>query len=306
MSERQRLRACAKINWALEVLGRRADGYHEVRTVLQTIAWWDEIDLDSGVAPGFVLQAPDGWTVPTDTSNLAVRAGLAFSAAAAGSAPAVAVRLVKHVPAAAGLGGGSADAAAVLRGLDRIAPVGVATLHRLATALGSDVPFFLRGGTQLATGRGEVLTVMPDAPTAWLVLLTPPLVIERKTVQLYSLLGPDSFSDGAQVARLHERLAAGAAVRPDLLTNAFDRVADAAFPDLPRYRQALIEHCGHALLCGAGPALFAIAAGKDAAVAAAAALTAAGLPARAVQTASAAESTNDLGVCQAGRPDILQ
>lgn len=282
------LRACAKINWTLEVLGRRPDGYHEIRSVLQTVALCDTVAVHAAPGPALTIAAAPGADLGPPEVNLAWRAAAAYPQ----SGPA-AVRLRKRLPAAAGLGGGSSDAAAVLRGLDRLSsrPLGAPRLEEIGATLGSDVPFFVRGGTQLAAGRGERLRPLPDAPPAWLVLVTPPLAAGPKTARLFGLLGAADFGDGAATARLVRLLSAGRAPTAETLCNTFDRVADAAFPDLARYRQPLIEACGHALLCGAGPALFALVAGACEARTAAAHLRARGLPARAARTVAAGVAT---------------
>ncbi len=282
------LRACAKINWTLEVLGRRPDGYHEIRSVLQTVALCDSVAVGEAERRSLSVAAPAEADLGPLEDNLVWQAATAYPAA-----PAVAVRLKKRVPAAAGLGGGSSDAAAALRGLDQLAsrPVGPERLEQLAARLGSDVPFFVRGGTQLAAGRGELLQPLPDVPPAWLVLATPPLAAGRKTARLFGLLGQADFADGAATARLVRRLNAGEPVTPQALFNTFDRVAGDAFPGLQRYRSALVDACGHALLCGAGPSLFALAPGPREAHAAAARLRAHGVPARAVRTVPALTST---------------
>jgi 4-diphosphocytidyl-2-C-methyl-D-erythritol kinase len=284
-----RLRACAKVNLALEILGRRTDGYHEVRTVLQTIALWDDVDISTVPARGVTVDAPRGWDVPHDEANLAVRAIRRYSQQTGVD---VSLRLHKRVPPAAGLGGGSSDAAAALRGSDLLnsAPFGGSWLQRLGAELGSDVPFFVRGGTQLAEGRGELLSPLPDAQPAWLVVVVPPLTIDRKTATLYGLLDGSTFTNGNHTRSLTHAVAAGRALEPTLLYNGFDAVADRAFPELPRYREALVACCGHALLCGAGPSLYAIVADDVRAQAAVAALREAGVPAFATRTAGHREA----------------
>ncbi len=282
------LRACAKINWTLEVLGRRADGYHEIRSVLQTIALCDSVAIGAAERRRLSVAALAEADLGPLDENLVWRAAAAYP-----SAPAVALRLKKRVPAAAGLGGGSSDAAASLRGLDQLSPrpLGAERLEQIAATLGSDVPFFVRGGTQLAAGRGERLRALPDASPAWLVLATPPLASGNKTARLFGLLGAADFADGASTGRLVRRLAAGEPIAPEALFNSFDRVAGDAFPGLPRYRSALAEVCGHAVLCGAGPSLFALAPDEHHAQRAAARLRARGVPARAVRTVPAVVST---------------
>lgn len=185
------LRAPAKLNLYLAVLGRRPDGYHELVTVLQAIDLCDEVTLrlvprdrsherrsggSAGVAPRVSLElAHPAPGVPAGAENLAVRAAaLVLEQAGAAAELAAELRLDKRIPAGGGLGGGSSDAAAVLTGVNRLlgAPLGSAALEALAARLGSDVAFFLHGGTALCTGRGErVRPIAPPQPFAVTLLL---------------------------------------------------------------------------------------------------------------------------------------
>jgi 4-diphosphocytidyl-2-C-methyl-D-erythritol kinase len=149
-----RLRSFAKVNLGLEVLGTRADGYHELRTVFQSISLHDDIELRPH--PDSIEVRCDHPAVPTDATNLAFRAADALRRFA-GIAKGVTITIAKRIPGAGGLGGGSSNAAAVLMGLDRLWRLGLgpARLHPLARRLGADVPFFLMGGTALGLGRGD-------------------------------------------------------------------------------------------------------------------------------------------------------
>lgn len=167
------LAASAKVNLHLEILGRRADGFHELETVFQTIGLADTVSvaLTPGEGVSLIGDDPD---LPWDASNLAWRAAAAYLAA--NPLPGcLAIQVTKRIPAGAGLGGGSADAAAVLVACDRLAthPLGQAALETLAAGLGSDISFLVRGGTAHATGRGEVLTSLPDLPALPLTVLMP-------------------------------------------------------------------------------------------------------------------------------------
>ena len=155
-----RLQAPAKINLTLEVLGRRADGYHEVRTVLAAVDIADELELSE--ADGLALTVEPEGAVPVEDNLVLRAAALLRDAAPAGAGAAIVLH--KRIPVAGGLGGGSSDAAAALLGLRRLWDLDLSdrTLAELAALLGADVPFFLRGGTALAAGRGEQLTVLPQ------------------------------------------------------------------------------------------------------------------------------------------------
>lgn len=175
------VRAYAKINLGLEVLARREDGYHELRTILQTIDFYDELDF-APAESGIQLTSTDP-SLPTDDRNLVVRAARKL-AERAGRRDGLRVHLHKRVPSGAGLGGGSADAAATLVALDRLWKLGAAfsDLHEIASELGMDVPFFLHGGTAIAVGRGDEiypLRIEPDFP---IVLILPDFSISTATV----------------------------------------------------------------------------------------------------------------------------
>ena len=173
--------AFAKINLTLDVFSKRADGYHSMASVLQSISLHDTLVLTRREEPGlgFTCDAPAAAGIPADATNLVVRAAQSAlnAAEAAGHTirGGVDLHLIKRVPAQAGLGGGSSDAAAALRGIDALLGLELpkSTLHDCAAALGSDVPFFLMGGTATARGRGENLTALPDAPACLLVVVKP-------------------------------------------------------------------------------------------------------------------------------------
>lgn len=166
-------KAPAKINLALDILGRRLDGYHEMRMVMQTVDLSDTVVLEE-TGGGFALSAR-GLDLPAGKKTLEQQAAEAFFRAAGLPMPGLAVALEKKTPAYAGLGGGSADAAALLRLLrDRYAPgMPPETLEAIGLTAGSDVPFCVRGGTALAEGRGEVLTNLPPLPDCRFVICKP-------------------------------------------------------------------------------------------------------------------------------------
>ncbi|MFH0914750.1 MAG: 4-diphosphocytidyl-2C-methyl-D-erythritol kinase, partial [Chloroflexota bacterium] len=166
----------------------------------------------------------------------------------------------KRIPLVSGLGGDSSDAAATLRGLNQLWGLGLSQedLSGLARRLGSDVPFFLYGGTALAEGRGERLTPLPSPQPVWVVLLVPPVPRPPgKTQQLYSRLTPAHFSGGEVTRRLVARLKRSPVIETSLLFNVFDAVADGFFAGLSQYRQRfLAAGAGTVHLAGSGPTLF--------------------------------------------------
>ena len=249
------LRAHAKINLTLEVLGRRDDGYHEIATVLQTVDLHDTLTLEPAEAISLEcdipeLQSPD---------NLALKAAHLLKEQA-GSVGGARITLGKGIPVSAGLGGGSSDAAATLVGLDRLWGLGliVEELTPLAAELGSDVPFFLHGGTALALGRGERVQPLPPSDLKWVVLLCPAIPVARKTESLYARVAESDFTRGDLTRKLGARIRGGGDVPPQFLFNAFDELALDVFPGLRGYWdafQALGAREVH--VSGTGPSLYA-------------------------------------------------
>lgn len=249
--------APAKVNLTLEVLGKRDDGYHEVRTVLQTIDLHDELSFEE--AAGFDLDVKGAYSPTAD--DLVIRAASLF--AVERNVSGVSVKLDKRVPVAVGLGGGSSDAAAALRAMSKLFGASDEQLIMLAAGIGSDVTFFLRGGTALAEGRGERVTPLPDAREAWLVLVVPALAMADKTRTMYAALTTEDFSDGARTAALAAAIGRGEAVEDGMLCNAFERAAYEMFAGLGGFRDWMLEAGARSVhLSGAGPALFALASGE--------------------------------------------
>jgi 4-diphosphocytidyl-2-C-methyl-D-erythritol kinase len=177
-----RVRAPAKINRSLRIVGTAADGYHDLRTVFQSLALHDTLTFRERSGP-FGLECDDP-ACPTDERNLVWRAAEAIARAAGGAgAPRdIVIRLAKRIPMQSGLGGGSSDAAATLRGFASLWGVDVPRdrLHALAASLGADVPFFLEGGTALGLDRGDLLFALIDAPAAWVTLVLPAFGVSTK------------------------------------------------------------------------------------------------------------------------------
>ncbi|HEV7666690.1 MAG TPA: 4-(cytidine 5'-diphospho)-2-C-methyl-D-erythritol kinase [Chloroflexota bacterium] len=283
----ERLYRCyAKVNLSLEVLGRRSDGFHDLASVVHTIGLADDLRLDLADA---LISRVEGLDIEP-TANLVARAATLLRDASRSSRGAE-LTLLKRIPAAAGLGGGSSDAAATLLGLNALwdTRLGLTELKELATQLGSDVPFFLRGGAAMMRGRGEELEALPPLRAHWLVLIVPPHDLADKTQRVYGALVPEDFSDGAVSERLATRLrntrSDGWQLADDELVNGFARAANAVFPRLAETHAAAQRVCGRRFhLSGAGPALFALAADRTDARLQAARLAAAGLVAQAVRT----------------------
>lgn len=165
------LRAPAKLNLGLRLVGRRADGYHEIETVFVPLRLFDRLELERDGRPGIRLEVR-GASLPTGDENLVVRAARA-TCAALGLEPDLRARLDKHIPVGAGLGGGSSDAAATILGVEYLAQksLGAAVRASLALELGADVPFFLHPVPSLGRGVGERLQALPDVPEMWWCLV---------------------------------------------------------------------------------------------------------------------------------------
>ena len=248
------VRACAKINLTLEALGKRADGYHEVVTVMQTIDLCDEITLEPSDSLNLTCSDP---ALATD-DNLVLRAAHLLRDRS-GFYGGMKAHLRKSIPVAAGLGGGSTDAAAALAGLRRLWGLeqAVPDLQPLAAALGSDVSFFLSGGTAIAEGRGDVIAPLPALSRTHMVLLAPQVEIPNKTGYMYSRLTPESYTSGERSVRLRSNLESGARPDPDTLFNVFERVAFGLDPAIEEGRRAMLEAGAQWVrLTGSGPAMY--------------------------------------------------
>ena len=260
-------KAYAKINLTLEILGRRPDGYHEVSTILQTIDLADRIYFAE--APR--LEVRSSLPELDGPDNLVWKAADALRRAAVSDQGAK-IRVEKHIPVGMGLGGGSSDAAATLSALNTLWKLGKSDgeLRSLAQSLGSDVPFFIEGGTALGTGRGEVIVALPPLPEQWVVLLCPaPLDtggdahLGRKTARLYSMVTGEHYTDGSHTRRVADSLKGGSFHR-ELLFNVFEPLAPSAFPEFDRARGDFLgAGAESAHLSGTGPALYALVSRKD-------------------------------------------
>ena len=259
------LEAPAKVNLWLRVLGRRADGYHDIETCMHALALHDLVYVEPRTRGGIELQvragAGSGHAVPANEDNLVHRAARAFFVHT-GIDAAVRLRLEKRVPAGGGLGGGSSDAAATLLLLNALhgAPLDATTLHTLAARLGADVPFFLRGGTQLARGIGEQLETIAHAPHVHVLLILPPFgtstaaVYENWRAQLTEASGPARFPAGKILA--YKGLAVPHGCLPNGFCNDLEPPAMALHPELDRLRRRILERGYPVQMSGSGSTLF--------------------------------------------------
>lgn len=181
------LKAPAKINLFLEVLKKRPDGYHEIETILQEIDLADNLTLKETSSPEIIIQCPNPH-IPTDSRNLAYKAAFLLKKYIREKKRGVIISIAKNIPIAAGLGGGSSDAAATLKSLNRLWKLNLdtRTLSNLAQEIGMDVPFFIQGGLGLGRGRGEKVSPLKPLPETWFILTIPPLKVS--TAWVYSHL----------------------------------------------------------------------------------------------------------------------
>lgn len=247
--------AYAKINLTLDVVGKRDDGFHLLRSVMQTIALHDTIALTPLESPEimFACDNPD----IDDGQNLAVRAARLVRSTM-GVPGGMSIELHKRTPVQAGLGGGSSDAGAVLLACAELwrSPMLAPQLGDLAARLGSDVPFFLAGGTALVEGRGERVEALPDAEPLWIVLVKPDIGLSTKRV--FEALRRDDWSDGSRTQIVVDRIRTAEPIPLDELFNALEPGVLRTTPEVARARDALLGAGAPVVrMSGSGPTLFA-------------------------------------------------
>lgn len=257
MAESLSAPAPAKINLSLEVLGLRDDGYHELRTVVQTIALADVVTVRFAVGgPRVVVTGPYACATPTAEDNLAWRAAAALAGRLGRTLDGLSIAIEKRIPPAGGLGGGASDAATVLRLLQRHWP-GVMDEDIIAAAneVGSDEAALALGGTVLARGRGDIVTPLPPLPPHGVVLFLSESDGHGKTTRMFARLAGSSHDDGSRTEALVQRLPARLSSRD--VYNRFDEAARTAFPGLDGLWHDIERRIGEPVhLAGAGPALF--------------------------------------------------
>lgn len=251
-------RAYAKINIGLDVLRRRADGYHEVKMIMQTVDIYDELVLEKRKQPGIELRT-DNSELPLDGDNLICKAvSLLFREKKIEEG--VCITLTKRIPIAAGMAGGSADAAAALRGINELFGMGysIPELQALGVRLGADIPYCIVGGTMLSEGIGEILTPLPAPPEAYLVIAKPDINVS--TAFVYGNLHADRLVwhpdiDG-MAAALRQGDMEGITAR---LGNVLETVTVREYPVIEQIKELLrAQGAQNALMSGSGPTVFGI------------------------------------------------
>ena len=253
-----RLRALAKINLGLDVVGKRDDGYHEVRMIMQTVNLYDRIEMDR-TEDGVIRTETNLPFVPDGEGNLAWRAAKLLLDEK-GIKDGVTIKIRKYIPVAAGMAGGSTDAAAVLVGVNRMFDLGFTKkeLMERGVKLGADVPYCIMKGTALSEGIGEKLTALAPMPDCYILLAKPPIAVSTKMV--YENLHANELEkhpdiDGMMMA-LEEQSLQGITER---MENVLETVTQVRYPVIAEIK-ACMKECGamNSLMSGSGPTVFGI------------------------------------------------
>ena len=251
--------AFAKVNLFLEVLRKRPDAYHDIKTILQEIDLFDKVTLKESSSPEIIIHStnPD---IPLDSSNLAFKAACLFKKHINEKKKGVVINLEKNIPIAAGLGGGSSDAAATLNGLNKLWKInlGTDTLSRLAKQIGMDVPFFIKGGLSLATGRGEKLSPLKSRPLLWFVLAIPSVKVS--TAWAYNHLSISPLTTKIKENRMLKALrSSDAGEIGKQLFNRLETVTMKRYSEIASLKEEMLSKGARgALMSGSGPAVFGI------------------------------------------------
>jgi len=251
--------AFAKLNLTLDVLGKREDGYHDLRSVMQTISIRDDIEIDIGTGKPWCLKC-DKEGIPTDSRNLAWKAAEVYLNAMKKDPDGLEIRITKRIPAQAGLGGGSADAAAVLRALNRHYgnPLSLPALAELGSEIGSDVPFCTLCGTAMVEGRGERIRRLPDLPDCVFVICKPDFSVS--TPELYAKLDQCEIAHHPDNQAMESAILAGDLSKiAENVYNVFDPVVTEDHLEL-NYIKSVFHSYGslNQQMTGSGSAVFAI------------------------------------------------
>ena len=258
MHEKLKLKALAKINLGLDVLGRRDNGYHDVRMVMQTIYLYDHVTLERTEVPGIELTT-NLFYLPTDEKNIAYKAAKLLIEEFH-IEEGVRITLEKHIPVAAGMAGGSSNAAAVLVGMNRLFCLGLSEreLMERGVNLGADVPYCVMRGTVLAEGIGEVLTPQPPLPTCYILIAKPGISVSTKTV--YEKLDAHEINDHPNIDGLLDGLREGDLKKvAAAMGNVLERVTIDDYPIIEDIK-GMMRRCGalNAMMSGSGPTVFGI------------------------------------------------
>ena len=258
-------KAYGKVNLGLDVVGRRPDGYHLVRMVMQTVDVWDDIIVREGPAGSTLSLTCDRPDIPTDERNLAWKAAMLICRKY-NVEPSFSISIAKRIPAAAGMAGGSTDGAAVILAMDELLELGMTMqeMDEIALSLGADVPFCLRRGTYLAEGIGEKLTRLPDLAPCSMVIVKPPFGVSTpwayKALDEYMGSLPENGIVHPDIDALQESLGRqDAAASAAHMGNILETVVTREYPEILEIEKRLTDHGAvRALMSGSGPTVFGI------------------------------------------------
>lgn len=256
--DRLELKALGKINLGLDVLGRRENGYHDVRMVMQTVYLYDRIIMKKSKTPGIRLET-NLYYLPVNENNLAYQAAQMLMDEFH-MEEGVSIQLDKHIPVAAGMAGGSSNAAAVLFGMNRMFSLGLSQkeLMERGVKLGADVPYCIMRGTVLAEGIGEILTPLSPMPKCYVLIAKPAISVSTKMV--YEKLDSHEIEDHPDIDGILAGLKAGDLKKvAGSMGNVLERVTVDAYPVIDRIKKMMIkEGALNAMMSGSGPTVFGI------------------------------------------------
>lgn len=251
-------KAPAKINLTLDVIGKRADGYHEVEMVMTMVDLADRIELQT-LGSGRLTVASNTGHIPTDERNLCYKAAVALQEYC-GINYGASIYIDKHIPVAAGLAGGSSDAAATLRGLNRLWQLDLSQdeLAGIGASVGSDVPFCVYGGTAIARGRGEKIEHIESPPPCWVVLAKPPIGVS--TAEVYGAFSLDEVKHHPSSDRMRAAIQTGSIANVcGELGNVLEEVTLKLYPEVKYLKDQMVRFGGGGvLMSGSGPTVFAL------------------------------------------------
>ncbi len=251
-------KAMAKVNLGLDVLRKREDGYHDVRMIMQTVDLYDRIEIARSKEPGISLETNLPY-LPVDGTNLAYKAAKLFLEEFH-IEEGIKLRLEKHIPVAAGMAGGSSDAAAVLVGINRMFSLGLSQkeLAKRGAFLGADIPYCIMGGTALAEGIGDALTPLPPMPDCYILIAKPGFGVSTKFV--YENLHAETITEHPDIDGMMEALRQKDLYRvAEKMENVLERVTIPAYPVIGELKELMKKKGAlNALMSGSGPTVFGV------------------------------------------------
>lgn len=254
------LKAYAKVNLGLDVVGRMPNGYHEVKMIMQTVDIYDELTFRRTRKDILVTVEAEGlpaWAVPADENNLVYKAAKQMMEQY-GVTEGIHIHLKKNIPVAAGMAGGSTDAAATYRGVNRMFQLGASEeeICRMAVKVGADVPYCVVGGTVLAEGIGEVLTVLPDAPDCTVLVAKPDIFVSTKYV--YENLHADTLQSHPNIDGMALAIRDGSLDGViDRMENVLETVTEKAYPLIKEIKDFMEKNgARRSMMSGSGPTVF--------------------------------------------------